>query len=218
MIQGDQNGFTISSQGGRFAISEKADAHRNDLVFNIYPRDLVISPQQPANMVYKMNFHVDGGCRRNGQHYNVIGAAAAVWKGRYSDKYRTRALPPAGYYYSPEPTNQRAELTAVIMALEWALERYSQLNGCPRARVRIYSDSQYAVNCMTMWIYNWANNGWQSARGCEVANRDLMEWATALDVEVRKLGSLRYVWVPRRQNRFADQYCNERLNEMEGYY
>ncbi|KAK8006686.1 hypothetical protein PG991_012983 [Apiospora marii] len=216
-IQGDQYEFTISPQGSQLVVSEKADAHRKDLVFNIFPQDLVIAPQSSANMVYDMVFHVDGGCRRNGQDYGVLGAAAAVWKERYSNKYRTLALPYADYF-NPEPTNQRAELTAVIMALEWALERYGQLNGHPRARVRIHSDSRYAVNCMTTWVYKWSNSGWQNARGCEVANRDLIEQASALDDLVRKLGSVRYVWVPRQQNQLADQYCNEVLDELEGYY
>lgn len=217
-VKGDQDEFTIFSHGGQLAASGKADAHRGNIVFNIFPRTLVSRPQQPANMVYKMNFYVDGGCRRNGQDYGVLGAAAAVWSGRhYHQTYRALALPSADYY-NPGPTNQRAELTAIIMALEWALERYSQLDGCPRARVRIHSDSRYAVNCMATWIHKWTNNGWQNARGYEVANRDLIEWASALDGHIREFGSLRYVWVPRQQNRLADRYCNEKLDEMERYY
>lgn len=215
-IQGDQYRFTISLQRGQLDVSEKAGTHRKDLVFNLFPQDLMITPRHPANMVYKMIFHVDGGCRRNGQGYNVLGAAAAVWQGRYSSKYRTTEVPSADYC-KQEPTSQRAELEAVIMALEWALERYNRLNGCPRVRVRIHSDSQYAVNCMTTWIYEWANNEWLNARGCEIANRDLIEQASALDDQVQELGSVRYVWIPREQNQLADQFCNEKLDEMEEY-
>ncbi|KAK8038937.1 ribonuclease H1 [Apiospora rasikravindrae] len=169
-------------------------------------------------MVYKMNFYADGGCRRNGQAYGAIGAAAAVWEQRYRNVYRTRALPPSFYHFTPKPTNQRAELTAIILALEWALERYAQLRGYPKARIRIYSDSDYAINCLTTWIWTWRRNGWQNAKGLEVANRDLLEQVLALEYQVRNLGSLRYEWIPRGQNHFADQCCNEKLDEMEGYY
>ncbi|KAK8094247.1 hypothetical protein PG997_000932 [Apiospora hydei] len=169
-------------------------------------------------MVYKMNFYVDGGCRRNGQAYRVIGAAAAVWKQRYRQVYRTRALPPSFHHTIPEPTNQRAELTAIIMALEWALERYTQLRGYPKARIRIYSDSEYAVNCLTAWFWTWLGNGWRNVDGLEVASRDLIEQALRLDHRIRRLGSLSYQWIPREQNHLADQCCNEELDKMERHY
>ncbi|KAI3328833.1 hypothetical protein F4824DRAFT_506163 [Ustulina deusta] len=56
-----------------------------------------------------MEFYVDGGCRGNGQP-GVIGAAAnSKWKSQHLPRY-------------PTPTNQRAEITAIIIALEWTLE------------------------------------------------------------------------------------------------
>jgi ribonuclease HI len=76
-------------------------------------------------MVYKMEIKVDGGCRGNGQE-GSIGAAAAVFEYRYSTRTHTRALP-----RYPPPTNQRAEITAIILALEKALERYYDLDGDP---------------------------------------------------------------------------------------
>jgi ribonuclease HI len=67
-------------------------------------------------MVYVMEIYIDGGCRGNGQP-GAIGAAAAVFKHRYGHKAWTRVLP-----RYPPPTNQRAEITAIIMALQQALE------------------------------------------------------------------------------------------------
>ncbi|KAK8086726.1 ribonuclease H-like domain-containing protein [Apiospora phragmitis] len=160
-------------------------------------------------MVYKMNFHVNGGCRHNGQGHGAMGAAAAVWNGRRVHTHRTLMLPSLSSY-DLEPINQRAELTAVIMALLWALERYEQLDGRPRARVRIYSDSRYAVDCMTTWVWKWASNGWLNARGREVANRDLIEQASMLDDQVRELGSLRYVWIPRTRTSLLTDIATRR--------
>ncbi|KAK7701867.1 hypothetical protein SLS64_010001 [Diaporthe eres] len=109
-------------------------------------------------------------------------------------------------------------MRAIIMALEWALEKYKTLRGCPELQVTIYSDSQYAVRCMNDWIYKWCGNGWLNSRGFEVANRDLIERASHLDDLIAELGSVDYVWIRREDNEAADELCRQRLNEQEGFY
>ncbi|KAL4745476.1 hypothetical protein BDW72DRAFT_208170 [Aspergillus terricola var. indicus] len=107
-------------------------------------------------MVY-MKIHVDGGCRGNGQP-GLIGAAAAAFKNEYSEFHgeTKKALPS-----SPTPTNQRAEITSVIL-----------------------------VNCMTKWVYKWSNNGWTNSEGSEVANRDLIEEALNRDNLLKEKGDV----------------------------
>ncbi|KAF7536483.1 hypothetical protein G7054_g4498 [Neopestalotiopsis clavispora] len=162
-------------------------------------------------MPYKMVFRVDGGCRGNGQP-GAIGAAAAVLDSPYRGKYRYKKRQLDDY---PTPTNQRAELTAIIMALEWALERYEELATYPHCIVDVYSDSRYAVDCMNVWTYTWSDNGWRNARGFEVANRDLLEEAVDLEMRVKdELGDLTFHWVPREDNTLADEHCNEALDEI----
>lgn len=101
------------------------------------------------------------------------------------------------------------------MALEWALEKYDELDSYPDLDVRIHTDSRYAVGCMDNWIYKWVRNGWVNSAGNEVANRDLIEEASDLDDKVKDLGAVRYIWVPRSENEDADRHCNEELDEME---
>ena len=80
----------------------------------------------PTNMVYTMEIYVDGGCRGNGQP-GSIGAAAAVFKLRSGNQQAwTKALP-----QYPPPTNQRAEITAIILALKQALEKLAELHTNP---------------------------------------------------------------------------------------
>lgn len=63
-------------------------------------------------------------------------------------------------------TNQRAELTAILRGLDIA----------PRHRdVTIFSDSQYAINCVTVWFINWRRNNWTTSSGKPVENKDLVE-------------------------------------------
>jgi ribonuclease HI len=160
-------------------------------------------------MVYYMRIFVDGGCRGNGKP-GSIGAAAAVFKLRGGGHNAwTKDLP-----RDPPPTNQRAELTAIIIALEQALEKYDQLDATPWLKVEIFSDSKYAIGCMTEWVHKWSQNGWINAAGYEVANRDLIERAFELDEKLKREGSVDYKWVPGEENDLADSYCNAAMDKQ----
>lgn len=63
-------------------------------------------------------------------------------------------------------TNQRAELTAILRALDIS----------PRHRdVTIFTDSRYAIDCVTSWCFKWRQNNWMTAAGKPVENKDLIE-------------------------------------------
>lgn len=159
-----------------------------------------------------MDFSVDGGCRRNGQP-DAIGVAACCLEldnGERCYMSRTRRLDS-----SPAPTSQRAEITAIILALEWALERYDKVDGNHKLAVTIKSDSWYTVGCMTDWIYKWVRNGWINSQGTEVANQDLIKRASCLDDRVSELGSVNYCWRPRLDNVKADALCRQELDKIE---
>lgn len=161
-------------------------------------------------MVYQIKIYVDGGCRRNG-FSNAIAAASAVRENRWGKSwYRTPRLS-----RQENATNQRAEITAIIPGLEMALNRFDDLASNPTLDVTIYSDSRYAVDCLTDFVYKWTQNGWTNARGAEVANRDLIEEASDLDDRLERLGNVAYSWIPRSQNVLADKRCNEELDAME---
>ncbi len=65
--------------------------------------------------------------------------------------------------YEPEATSQRMELIAAIKGLE-------ALNN--RSNVHVFSDSQYLVQGMSKWIFNWTRNGRLEEPGA-LANQDL---------------------------------------------
>lgn len=62
-------------------------------------------------------------------------------------------------------TNNIMELTAVIRGLErhWS------------SPVTVYTDSQYVKNGITQWINKWKRNGWKTANGSDVKNKQLWE-------------------------------------------
>ncbi|KAK4632375.1 Ribonuclease H [Fulvia fulva] len=63
-------------------------------------------------------------------------------------------------------TNNRAELTAIIRALEVAPKD---------RRIVIVSDSKYAIDCVTDWFANWQRNGWVNSARKPVENKDLVQ-------------------------------------------
>ena len=68
--------------------------------------------------------------------------------------------------YSPDTTNNRMELMAVIKGLE-ALKRPS--------RVRVTTDSKYVYMWITTWVHGWQKKDWLNSRKEPVSNRDLWE-------------------------------------------
>ena len=66
----------------------------------------------------------------------------------------------------PDTTNNRMELVAAIEGLR-ALKRACQ--------VTVLTDSEYVRRGITEFLPRWKTNGWQSAAGKAIANRDLWE-------------------------------------------
>lgn len=168
---------------------------------------------ETAGMVRELVFRVDGGCRSNGRPDAIGAAACCLYKnssgtGEYWD--RIVDLPPW-----PTPTNQRAELIAIILALKWALEINEDRSFTTVTNVTIYSDSQYAVRCMTQWIHRWRANDWTDVNGLPVKNQDLIKMASRRYKDLRDYGAVNYIWVPRDENHDADRCCNRALDDQE---
>lgn len=138
-------------------------------------------------------------------------SAAVVIEHKYGGRWTSWTKPLPTY---PTPTSQRAELAAIVLALEKALDKQRELDTVPFMKVTIYTDSKYAHGCMTDWRFKWSNNGWINAAGNEVADRDLVEEALELEAEVEYNGEVKYGWIPRAQNQDADAAVNDKLDEM----
>lgn len=84
-------------------------------------------------------------------------------------------------------TNQRAELMAMLRALESA----------PKAQpVQIYSDSQYSINCVTQWAVSWKKKGWVTATGEQVKNQDIIRGVLdKMEERTRAGGTTSFQWV-----------------------
>jgi len=65
-----------------------------------------------------------------------------------------------------QTTNNRMELTAAIEGLA-ALKR--------RSAVRLFTDSKYVLQGITLWLPAWKARGWRTAGRAKVKNQDLWE-------------------------------------------
>jgi ribonuclease HI len=67
-------------------------------------------------------------------------------------------------------TNQRAELRGLNAALAYAQKAVA----AGATTIRIYSDSEYAINCLTRWAPGWSRAGWRKADKTPVLHSDLI--------------------------------------------
>ncbi|KAL8712875.1 MAG: hypothetical protein Q9220_003083 [cf. Caloplaca sp. 1 TL-2023] len=129
--------------------------------------------QQPASNAQSgtLRIHTDGSSLGNGSAGAFAGVG--VYFGPADMRNVSETLP------GPRQTNQRAELTAILRALEIV----------PKTRdVSIITDSKYAIDCVTVWSVNWRRNGWKTSAGKAVENKDLVENILAKIDERQSLG------------------------------
>lgn len=68
-------------------------------------------------------------------------------------------------------TNQRAELLSIYNAVQWCEQNLSD----PRYDINVYSDSDYSIKCLTLWVHAWKRAGWKNANRKPVKHRDVIE-------------------------------------------
>lgn len=84
--------------------------------------------------------------------------------------------------YEAATTNNRMELMGAITALEHAP---------PERPLRIYTDSTYVKDGITLWIHKWRLNQWRNAQKEPVKNQDLWKRLDALTHQ----RSIEWCWV-----------------------
>jgi len=105
----------------------------------------------------------DGSSINNGKKNAKAGVG--VWFGDDHDP-RNVSEPLRG----SEQTNNRAELTAIMRALEILL-----VSSSTDKEIVILSDSMYSINALTIWIKNWIKNDWKTSNKKPVKNKDLIQ-------------------------------------------
>ena len=151
--------------------------------------------------------YTDGGCKGN------PGPGGWAYVMRFGDRYRE------DYGAEPATTNNKMELSAVIMALSFLRERVEtvrrpQEDGQPapsswmKAPIIVYTDSLYVKNGISSWVIEWKKRGWKTAAKKPVMNQELWQ---RLDTLCQRLNP-RFEWVEGH----AGNPDNERCDALVG--
>ena len=104
-------------------------------------------------------------------------------------------------------TNNRMELTAAIKALEYCDAQ--EVKQPSLKLIRIYTDSTYVKEGITIWINNWEKNNWKTADKKNVRNVDL--WKKLK--ELVKSNQIEWYWIKGHSddsmNDLADKLAKE---------
>ncbi len=136
-------------------------------------------------MTVALMIHTDGACRGNPGPggWGVL----LSWNGSVKELSGSEA----------DTTNNRMELTAVIMGLT-ALNRPTQAT--------VQTDSQYVIKGITEWLPAWKARGWRTADRKPVKNQDLWEQLERLTGQ----HNLSWQWVKGH----SGDPGNERVDEL----
>jgi ribonuclease HI len=126
-----------------------------------------------------IKIYTDGSSLGNGKPGSRAGLG--VFFGHGDDRNHSERLP------GQPQTNQRAELMAMLRAMEIA----------PLTQgIEIWTDSQYSINCATTWANNWERNAWKNSQGKDVSNKDIIRDIRAKIREKKAAGAItEFRWV-----------------------
>jgi ribonuclease HI len=94
-------------------------------------------------------------------------------------------------------TNNRMEMTASIEGLR---------NTPENSDIEIYTDSEYLMKGITLWIHNWQKNNWRTKDKKDVLNKDL--WLLLLEETQKR----KVVWKKVRGH--SGDKLNDRCDEI----
>ena len=104
-------------------------------------------------------------------------------------------------------TNNRMEITAAIKALEYFTKQEEKQPS--KKHIRIFTDSTYVKEGITVWINSWEKNNWKTADKKNVKNVDL--WKKLK--ELIKSNQVEWNWVKGHSenpmNDLADKLAKE---------
>src|SRR3989338_8252712 len=88
----------------------------------------------------------------------------------YGIHFPNKEFPDVSKKFTKTPlTNQRAELYAIYKAIKIVSK------GVIFSKLTIYTDSEYSIKSLTIWINKWIQNGWKTANNKPVLNVDIIK-------------------------------------------
>lgn len=76
--------------------------------------------------------------------------------------------------FTDNKTNNQCELMALDYAFKLIVRYYRELSEMNKV-IKIVSDSEYSIKCISVWLAAWKKNNWKTKNNEDVKNRDLIE-------------------------------------------
>lgn len=110
-----------------------------------------------------MIIYTDGSCSNNGNYPNIGGYSVIVLDNKEEKILYTYT------HYEQNTTNNIQELKAILYCfLKFGTK---DNNNIPIVK----TDSTYAINCYTVWMFKWALNDWIKSDNHLIQNKELIE-------------------------------------------
>lgn len=132
-----------------------------------------------------IKFYTDGSCRPTNPGSGSFGVIEI-----YNDPetYEEKL----GYHYYQKfdnTTNNRMELSAINHIMQRFSHNIFDSWGCTPI---VYTDSAYAINTLTDWMFKWEQNDWKKADGNTPENLDIIQeyfnkWQQGYRIDLRKV-------------------------------
>tara|TARA_B100000131_G_scaffold212632_1_gene204498 strand:- start:1330 stop:1821 length:492 start_codon:yes stop_codon:yes gene_type:complete len=109
--------------------------------------------------------------------------------------------------FEKQTTNNRMEILASINSLKKIKDDY---------RIKLYTDSNYLKNGITVWIKTWKKTNWLNSQKKPVANQDLWVLLDNINEQLH----IEWNWVKGHEtnlyNNLADKYAVEAMKNQQG--
>ena len=105
--------------------------------------------------------YTDGACTNNGQKNPKAGSGI-----HFSPKNKIKIEDISQKLNIEKPTNNKAELTAILIALEICDK--NNIN----EKIIIFTDSQYSIKCITLWYSEWVKkNDFKNKKNIDIIKK-----------------------------------------------
>lgn len=94
--------------------------------------------------------------------------------------------------YEPSTTNNKMELQAVIEAFTFLIQQKTSDD-----TIEIYTDSEYVIKGLTIWMDGWVKRGWMTAAKKPVLNQEYWKELSNLKYTLERMdNTVKMLYVP----------------------
>lgn len=119
--------------------------------------------------------------------------------------YNNKQILNSGSSYIGFKTNNIAEISAIEAVFDFILGNDSRYLGSYNAVIDIYSDSQYAISCITEWYDKWV----KTYKLSDKKNIGLISSTVHKYKKIKEIVEVNIKWVKGHNGNFGNEMCDE---------